>query len=359
MNKSKTTSQLIKDRQLTIEEKKLKKKNLTNLKDIESVLNNLELNESESSARVCNCMARRHPLFEIAPNCLNCGKIICSKEGLQPCSFCGSNMISNNDKQDIIKLLQHEKSEILNKPQIISHQPTAKKKQKQIVVKMNPGEKFWEAQDRAFKLAESEKQKQRQQQQEKEEEEPVVVLKKDVESDSDLVRAQENLNTLLHYQETGEERTKIIDNASDFEFPSQSIWLSPEERALNLKKQQRLNRELGLEKERSKRGERIVEMSITKDGKVKMIEKYIALKEEKSRDEINLENEIKKSKQAQQNTNNLVWDYEKDAKRWEKPIYFTTEDRKEPKQDSSVLEVKNRVQIAKNDDFDLIATLIN
>ncbi|RCK62206.1 hypothetical protein Cantr_09091 [Candida viswanathii] len=355
-NKSTTTSQLLKSKAASPDpvDKQARKKNLVNLQDIESILTELETEETTHDPqvrRVCNCMARRHPLFEIAPNCLNCGKIICTKEGLQPCSFCGADIIPAKDRDAIIKLLEKEKQDLTNRKQQVAV-PSQPKNKKKIVVKMNAGEKFWEAQDRAFKMAENEIKKTK---------EEDVAAKEEADtaekSSSDLEKAKERLETLLDYQATGAERTRIIDNASDFDMPSQSLWLTPEERALNLKKQQRMMREGQVNRDRKSRGERTVEMSI-KDGKVTMVEKFVSHKEETSAEEKQLEESIRIKKQQAASANDLVWDYDKDRLKWEKPIYFSTKDTPKAAENSEPL-IKNRVQFAKEDDSDLIATLIN
>lgn len=357
-NKSTTTSQLLKSKASSPDpiDKQSRKKNLVNLQDIESILNELETEDSSIRdpliRRVCNCMARRHPLFEMAPNCLNCGKIICTKEGMQPCSFCGEDIISTKDKDAIIKLLEKEKEELTTRKQQLAV-PSQAKTKKKIVVKMNAGEKFWEAQDRAFKLAEEELRKKQEQVDKIAKEE----TKSTEKSDADLESAKKQLETLLDYQATGAERTKIIDNASDFEMPSQSLWLTPEERALNLKKQQRLMRENQLNKDIRSRGERTVEMSI-KDGKVTMVEKFVTNKQDISSEEKQLEESIREKKKQAANANDQVWDYDSDRLKWEKPIYFTTGD--SPKSvHTNKPHIKNRVQFPKEDTSDLIATLIN
>ncbi|KAI5967695.1 hypothetical protein CANMA_002875 [Candida margitis] len=350
---STTTSQLLREK--ATPDKKLNKKNLTNLQDIESALYDLEIEEDsqQRTRRVCNCMARKHPLFEIAPNCLNCGKIICTKEGLQPCSFCGSDLIAANDKDAIIQVLNKEKNELLRQDQRVEA-PSQPKQKKKIVVKMNPGEKFWEAQDRAFKLAEQEL---------KNRDQPTEVAHEvnaeqhtSTNSDQDLDSARARLETLLNFQDTGAERTRIIDNASDFEMPTQSIWLSPEERALNLKMKQRLARDEKREKVRQKRGEKQLEMVI-KNGKVVMVEKYTPVKEEVTEDEQQLMNEIKKSKTAQEK-NNSVWDYDQDKIKWGKPVYFSNSNQTDPEQEFKG-EPKPRVQFeSSKDTSELIATMI-
>ncbi|KAI5963598.1 uncharacterized protein KGF55_002478 [Candida pseudojiufengensis] len=358
--KSKTTSELLRTKtKLSDGDKKTNKRNITNLNEIESVLNELEINNvalNEEVRRICNCMARRHPLFEIAPNCLSCGKIICTKEGLQPCSFCGADIIPTKDRDAIKSILEKERNELLhssNKQQTPIQ--SINKPRKKIVVKMNPGEKFWEAQDRAFKLAEQEIKNEelaKLEQQEQQEQEHVKALNKSKldDNDSDLVKAQEKLETLLNYQETGEERTRIIDNAADFELPTQSIWLSPEERALNLKKQQRMLKENQIQQERNARGEKHVEMVI-KDGKVSLVERAVPNKVKRSDEEVG---EVVKKNMDKRDTNNeSMWDYDEDKKKWKKLRYFSNKnDENNLTSDQNINDkiTKSRLQFDKNND---------
>ncbi|KAI5948850.1 hypothetical protein KGF57_005248 [Candida theae] len=295
---STTTSQLLKGK--TEPDRKLNKKNLTNLKDIESALYDLELKEdNEQRTR------RKEDLLEREPK---------------------------------------------------TEKPSQPKTRKKIVVKMKPGEKFWEAQDRAFKLAEQEM---KDKEVSPEEVSPEVVEENSIstEHDKDLESAKARLETLLNFQDTGAERTRIIDNASDFEMPTQSIWLSPEERALNLKRQQRLARDDKREKDRQKRGERQVEMVI-KSGKVVMVEKYVPVKEEVTKDELELMDEIKSSK-TNQDKSGLVWDYDKDKIKWGKPVYFSNTNAQSESNKELQKDAKSRVQFESGKDTsELIATMI-
>lgn len=359
VNKLKTTSQLLKSKEPESKQtttKKAKKRNLDNLKDIESILNDLEINDNNDAdvIRVCNCMATRHPLFEVTPNCLNCGKIICAREGLQPCSYCGSELLSVKEKNDIKQILTLEREgledkkpkEEINalKQSLLS---AVKQKNKKIVISMRAGENLWAAQDRALKQADNEKKKNAERIAKEEEE------RKEIEDqerefkryertqlvEPALLAAQEKLETLLNFQATGAERTRIIDNASDFDAPgvsSGSMWLSPIERALQLKKQQRqMRKQKDGELNRTGRGKKIVEMVI-KNGKVEMIEKQggshhvggasIVSDEEDGEDIKELEEQIKKKKnQDELKVQENVWDYERDSTNWEKPTYLTTE----------------------------------
>ena len=74
---------------------------------------------------------------------------------------------------------------------------------------------------------------------------------------------------LLSFQDNGAERTKIIDNAADFEAPlGGSLWATPLERALQLKRQQKNAQKMSeREEQRSARGKRNVDVVI-RDGKV-------------------------------------------------------------------------------------------
>lgn len=378
-NKSATTSELIDlkpSNQLTTQQaKKSKKKNLDSLKDIEWALNELEvsaqeydLDSSNYIKRSCNCMATRHPLFEVAPNCLNCGKIICSKEGLQPCSFCGKDLLSFKDKEEIIKILKAEKENLdvkqdnIRNKSIQEQEGPSKEKAKKIKISVNPGENFWQAQDRALKKADEEKKKlqeliEKREKEQKEIEEQEIELKQYESTknvDPELLKAQERLETLLNFQATGAERTKIIDRASDYEMPSsnnQISWLSPAERALRLKKQQKQLRKYEDEvKSRSGRGKKVVEMVI-KDGKVNMVERTINTADDPENDKEmeTLENEIKESKlQSEANLSRNVWDYKNDNK-WEKPVYVPSSSRKETSNELPS-KMNARVQLYGTDD---------
>lgn len=64
-------------------------------------------------------------------------------------------------------------------------------------------------------------------------------------ADASLVKALAHRDRLLSYQAQSAARTRVIDEAADFETPSagQSMWSSPEERARQLKRQQKVLRE--------------------------------------------------------------------------------------------------------------------
>lgn len=364
------TSDLVKDKQNepVKDNRKSRKKQLDNLKDLESLLNSLEvskLDDLNETRKACFCNATRHPLFEIAPNCMNCGKIICAREGLQPCSFCGQELLSVKDRNEIKEILLKEKMELdstsplvkVNKERSQEASVSSKSnKANKIVISMNAGENLWKAQDEALKRAEAEKKlkqeklakemKQKELEERQDEELKYYEQVKDV--DKDLVAAQERLNTLLLFQENGAERTKIIDNAADYELSSSNsgnMWLSATERALKLKKQQRqLRKYEESENARTGKGERTVEMVI-KDGKVVMVEKYSTKNEDgESKDIKELEDQIHNSKKKQDDSlSKNVWDYEADQNRWEKPVYLSGNSSTNNTYETP--ELKKRVQI--------------
>uniref|UniRef100_A0A093V9B6 Uncharacterized protein C1A6.01c n=1 Tax=Talaromyces marneffei PM1 TaxID=1077442 RepID=A0A093V9B6_TALMA len=86
----------------------------TNIADLTSAIAALEVSTNPTSTKKrqkCDCNASIHPLFTPAPNCLSCGKIICSLEGLQPCSFCGAQLLSSQEIQSMIKELRAERGQ--------------------------------------------------------------------------------------------------------------------------------------------------------------------------------------------------------------------------------------------------------
>ncbi|KMU82081.1 hypothetical protein CISG_09611 [Coccidioides immitis RMSCC 3703] len=172
-----------------------------NIADLTSAIAALEVstNPKERKRRKCNCNASLHPLFTPAPNCLSCGKITCALEGLQPCSFCGTPLLSTTEIQDMIRELRAERG----------------------IEKMRAhNESVHRASGPAPAFATS--------------------------SDSKLEAAKAHRDKLLSFQAQNAQRTRIVDEAADFDIPTSSStqWMTPAQRALALKKQQRLMREM-------------------------------------------------------------------------------------------------------------------
>ncbi|CAG8506181.1 13165_t:CDS:2 [Ambispora gerdemannii] len=79
-------------------------KSTKKLMDLEKAIKDLENDQRNETKRVpCHCQATKHPLLEVAPNCLSCGKIICTFEGIGPCTFCGNPVISREQQLEIAR----------------------------------------------------------------------------------------------------------------------------------------------------------------------------------------------------------------------------------------------------------------
>jgi hypothetical protein len=176
--------------------------NNTPLSDLDSAIRELELQTNPTRAddprRKCNCMAQRHPLLAAAPNCLSCGKIICAKEGLGPCTFCGAALLSREDLQEMLHALKEERGRERMAANNAAHRKAD--------VARTP---------RAFTAART-----------------------GDEEQAALEKATAQRDRLLSYQANNARRTRVHDEAADFEVPPPSLWATPAERAKQLRKQQ-------------------------------------------------------------------------------------------------------------------------
>lgn len=193
----------------------------TALDDLESAIRALEIQTNptlianqDNAKRKCNCMATRHPLLEAAPNCLNCGKIICVKEGIGPCTFCNSPLLSSSEIQSMVKALREERG----KEKMASNNAS----QKRAEVSMAP---------RPFSTPK--------------ERTPVSSNPASDSENEKLAKAKQHRDKLLAFQAQNARRTQVHDEAADFETPTAglSMWASPQERAMQLKRQQKALRE--------------------------------------------------------------------------------------------------------------------
>jgi hypothetical protein len=204
-----------------------------NIADLTAAIAALELSTNPTSAknrRTCSCNASIHPLFSPAPNCLNCGKIICSLEGLQPCSFCDAPLLSSEEVQSMIRELRAERGQ----EKMRAHNDS-------VHHSGGPG-------------------------------------------DSKLDAAVAHRDKLLSFQAQNAQRTRVLDEAADFETPNvaSTQWMSPAQRALALKKQQRILREIE-EKARPEWEKKTTVMSLDiKSGRV--IRTYQSAPAESSKD---------------------------------------------------------------------------
>ncbi|KAF9886244.1 hypothetical protein FE257_011857 [Aspergillus nanangensis] len=175
----------------------------TNISDLTAAIAALEVSTNPmlngNKAQKCNCAATIHPLFDPAPNCLNCGKIICSLEGLQPCSFCGTPLLSGEEIQSMIRELRAERGQ----EKMRAHNDSVHREG-------GPG------------------------------------TGPSTSSSSRLDAARAHRDKLLQFQAQNAKRTRVVDEAADFETPNvaSTLWMSPAQRALALKKQQRVQREI-------------------------------------------------------------------------------------------------------------------
>ncbi|KAI6709521.1 hypothetical protein JHW43_007926 [Diplocarpon mali] len=179
----------------------------TVLTELDAAIRSLEISTNstllpDAKKRACNCVGARHPLLTAAPNCLNCGKVICVREGLGPCTFCGESLLSAVEVQGMIRELREERGRekmlldnSSHRRAEVSKKPAAFAAPKEVA--MSPAE----------------------------------------------AAAKEHRDRLLGFQAQNAKRTMVRDEAADFETPATAgvnIWASPAERARTLKRQQKV-----------------------------------------------------------------------------------------------------------------------
>lgn len=205
----------------------------TALDDLDSAIRALEIQTNPSFApspeenrkRRCNCMATRHPLLEAAPNCMNCGKVICVKEGLGPCTFCEKPLLSNAEIQSMVRILKEERGKERMEANNASHRRADISKSPRPFQNLSrPGDNSRDPTPAGS----------------------AVHSAANSDSESEKLRAaQAHRDKLLSFQANNARRTRIHDEASDFETPAAgtNMWASPAERALQLRRQQKILRE--------------------------------------------------------------------------------------------------------------------
>ena len=209
----------------------------TTLSDLDSAIRSLEIqtNPSLSSStnaaaelakRQCNCMATRHPLLDIAPNCMNCGKIICVKQGLGPCTFCGNPLLSADEISKVLRVLKDERGEERMKANNAAHKKADVAHGK---ARAFTGRDFLAqaSSNKSSPLSSA----------------PATPAGSDDEASE---KAKQHRDKLLGYQSQNARRTQIHDEAADYDIPTSgtNLWASPAERAQQLKKQQKVLREM-------------------------------------------------------------------------------------------------------------------
>lgn len=203
---------------------KKEKKKAKNEMTLEAALKELDIKAEQpgKKRKPCQCQATKHPLLTAAPNCLSCGKIICTAEGVGPCTFCEAPVLSKEQQVALIAEAKRKRAE--QKQQV--NQP------KKISAGGGGGMPAY-----ASKLGGGN------------------VLASFYEEEENRLKAESHKEKLLEYQRTSAQRSTVIDQATDFELPTDqpNFWLSPQERALLIKKQQSNLRKLERKGQSSKR----------------------------------------------------------------------------------------------------------
>lgn len=349
-SKGSTTSEMFDMKPKTVEVQKVKnkevKKKLDNIKDLDDVLLQLELadsnNDNSGDIRICNCNATRHPLYEMYPNCLYCGKIICAKEGFQPCSFCGHSLMSNDERLQMLEIINQQKQNLENEANTVNNtsNETKTKNKKKNVIKItlnSTGQNNFKVQEQFVRQIEKQNQQEKELEEiKKQEQETLKQNQKDLDfyksihqKDDELIKAEERLAMLLSFQDNGAERTKIIDNAADFELPTGvgSLWASPVERILQFKRQQKQQKKLqNQDARRSGRGGTVLDMTID-NGKVILRDRvdddstmFENLSDDEEISELQKQVNQDKLQQFHKDTQN-VYDYDNFNKTLIKPVY--------------------------------------
>ncbi|KAK4569586.1 hypothetical protein LTR86_003349 [Recurvomyces mirabilis] len=205
------------------------------LSDLDSAIRTLEIQtnpglsmtDAENDRRKCNCMATRHPLLDIAPNCLNCGKIICVKQGLGPCTHCGSPLLSSDEIGKVLRVLKDERGDEKQKVNNASHKKADVAHGK---ARAFTGRDFLaqaSTSARSSPLSSG----------------PGTPVESEDEATN---KAKAHRDKLLNYQANNARRTQIHDEAADYDIPTAgtNMWASPAERAQQLKRQQKMMREM-------------------------------------------------------------------------------------------------------------------
>ncbi|EQL35239.1 hypothetical protein BDFG_02994 [Blastomyces dermatitidis ATCC 26199] len=250
----------------------------SNIADLTAAIAQLELttnpslptSSSSSSPRPrkkCNCQATLHPLFTPAPNCLNCGKIICALEGLQPCSFCQQPLLSAGQVQEMIRELRAERGSekmrahnngkgAARRGELYDETPVGSSSSSSS--SHGAGGGGGGATDGPTTTATSSNSSR----------------SSDTTTHRDLAAAKAHRDKLLRFQAQNARRTKVVDEVAEFETPdvhaASTLWMSAGQRALALKRQQKVLREMeerGKEEWERRGGSVVVSLSFEGGGR--------------------------------------------------------------------------------------------
>ena len=213
------------------------------VKDIEAAVQ--RLSRGKADRKPCNCMGLKHGLLDDAPNCLNCGRIICKLEGLGPCLTCNSPLLPNEQVEQILNVLREKKDIIM----------ATMSKKALVAAGIDPSSK--------------------------------PDIKTMFESTAE---AERHLEKTLGFQAEDAVRTRIVDQASDVDVVTAgtNIWSTPAEQAEQMRQQQRKLRILQ-EKEKAAmgRGRKVLSIDI-RGNKIYQVERDLSLDELKAEAETEL-----------------------------------------------------------------------
>lgn len=185
-----------------------KVKKVDALSEIDAALRDLEMTEDKDKTRqiTCDCAARRHGLNQVSPNCLSCGKIICSIESYTRCSFCHAQLLNRDQKDEIIAELRRERG---------VENANAKQQKKKASAGSGTKMAYSGKLGANYGLSRVDEDELRQK----------------------TEAAEKRKDELLAHVQSGYRRT-VIDQASDFTSQASDKWSSPAERALALRRAQ-------------------------------------------------------------------------------------------------------------------------
>lgn len=235
---------------------------------LEDALKELDIKAEKpgKERKPCQCQATKHALLTAAPNCLSCGKIICTAEGIGPCTFCGTPVLSK--EQQIALIAEATKKRAEQKQQ---------QQQQQQPSKRAPSGSGGSKTAYASKVGGS-------------------IYSPRYEEDENRIKAEEHKEKLLEFQRTSAQRSTVIDQATDFELPTDqaNFWLSPQERALLIKKQQSNLRRIERKGQSSKHKVMTIDVQ-TKQVKVQDVDYESSSEDEEPVKKMNLSKEPKQN----------------------------------------------------------------
>ncbi|KAJ2448249.1 hypothetical protein EV183_005529 [Coemansia sp. RSA 2336] len=194
----------------------------------------------------CECQATEHPLLT---NCLTCGRIICDSEGPGPCMFCGSEVDSPDQQlqQHMQRLIARSQSNPANvkhssKAQVANTSGSYSMKAGGAAQKQQPNAQLLWA-DTESKQSTTSSAAALPNSSELSESEYLDLAFQALGIDRDTadaasvreaeswVKATRRKERLLTFDRTAAQRTRLIDQSSDFDPDAVGKWMSPEEKA--------------------------------------------------------------------------------------------------------------------------------